>query len=261
MYRFFYWPFLYTNKAKLFKSGRLISYLGIFTIPPIYFALILQAPTITLQNLFSCLLGIILIQNLYEVGYIQNDTETIKKEKNPTMRLEQADLDYYSSNRFGIYVTRAIIDVILVGLLVYVNHGSMSVWVFLGVAHTITPIFLLYNAMRNKWNILLHFFLATLKFSSLQFLFFDSLQVNVFILSIFGYPIINLIDRAATPRFLKRFSVYYIPRTAILRAVYYWFLLVFCLVGWYFDVVKPEALVIVVYFVVYRSLIVLTRMK
>lgn len=261
MYSFFYWPYLYTNEAKLSKRGRLLSYLGIFTIPPIYFALVLQAPTITLQNLFSCLLGMILIQNLYEVGYIQNDTETIKKEKNPTMRLQQADLDYYSSNRFGIYATRAIIDFILVGLLVYLNHGLMSVWVFLGVAHTITPIFLLYNAMRNTWNILLHFFLATLKFSSLQFLFFDSLQVNVFILSIFAYPIINLIDRASTPRFLKKFSAYYIPRVAILRAVYYWFLLLFCLVGVYFDVIQPEALVIVAFFVVYRSLIAVTRMK
>src|SRR5574344_1018744 len=210
MIRFCSWPYVFTHKATLCKKGRLLSYVAIFTISPIYFALVLQSPTITLQGLLSCMLGMILIQNLYEVGYIQNDTETIKKEKNPTMRLEQSELKYYSSNRCGIYATRALIDAFLAGLLIYVGHGSLSVWVFLGVAHLIIPIFLLYNAMLNRWNLLLHFFLATLKFSSLQFLFFDSMQINVFLLSIFAYPIINLIDRAATPRFLKKISAYYI---------------------------------------------------
>lgn len=261
MHRFFYWPFAYTDRAKLSKRGRLLSYFGILVFPPVYFALVLQAPSISLINTFLCLLGVVLIQNLYEIGYIQNDTETIKKEANPTMRLNSTELEYYASKRISIYGTRIGIDLLLSALLVILGQSTSTVWVFLGVAHLITPFFLLYNYIRNKWNLLLHFLLSILKFSSLQFLFSDTMQEKVLILSIFAYPLINMFDRMATPRFNKALSAFYIPRTAQIRATYYLMLFITCLVAWAVGFYDIRCIFIIGYFFVYRSMIVLLSVK
>jgi hypothetical protein len=260
MYLFFYLPFLYTYRAKLSEKGRLLSYLIIFIFPPVYYALVLQT-SINFINALYVFLGMIITQNIYEIGYIQNDTETIKNELNPTFRLNVSELKYYGENRLGIYGYRALIDVMLCIILLFIGQASLNIYIFFGVVHLIFPFFLLYNLIRNKWNLILQFILSILKFSSVQFLFFDKMRIEIFVLSIMAYPVMHLIDRVATPRFMNRFSQYYIPRTAKFRALYYSFFLIICFFLWNSGRINIYAFFIAIYFFIYRLLIVLFRIK
>lgn len=260
MYRFFYIPFLYTYRAKLLKKGRLLSYILIFIFPPAYFALVLQS-SISAINALYVILGLIITQNLYEVGYIQNDAETIKKESNPTYRLNVDELNYYGINRNRIYILRSIIDILLCLILLIISKASCYTYVFIGTVHLITPFFFLYNTIRNKWNLVLQFILSILKFSSIQFLFLDTLSYRIFVLSIAIYPVVHLIDRLATPRYMHKFSQYYIPRTAKFRAIYYLF---FCFISyllWAYNQINIYAFLIAVYFFIYRLMIVILKIK
>lgn len=260
MYLFYYLPYLYTYRAKLSEEGRLLSYFFIFIFPPAYYALVLQT-SVNAINALYVILGLIITQNLYEIGYIQNDTETIKKESNPTYRLNVAEFNYYGVNRFRIYSFRAIIDVVLCLILLLICHASLNTYIFIGVVHLITPFFLFYNFIRNKWNLLLQFVLSILKFTSVQLLFYDTMSSEILVLSIMAYPVMHLIDRLATPRFLNRFSQYYIPRTAKFRAIYYSIFCFICFILWISGQINIYAFLIAAYFLIYRLLIVIIKIK
>lgn len=260
MYIFYYLPYFYTYRAKLKERGRLLSYFLIFILPPAYFALILP-DSINLLNILSIVLGLFITQNLYEVGYIQNDTETIKKEKNPTFRLNSKDLDYYALNRFKIYIVRFLFDLFLCALLFIISENAGNVLLFVGIVHLIIPLFVLYNSIRNYWNLLLQFILSILKFASVQFLFFENLTIINLILSVAIFPVMHLIDRIATPRFTPRFSEYYIPRTSKFRAGYYFLFCAICIALFFYGLIDIKQLIIAVYFFIYRSMIVLFNFK
>lgn len=81
------------------------------------------------KGMFSFLLcyflSVMLVYNYYEIGYIQNDTETIKKENNPTLRLTMIQLQYYKSHFILIYSSR-IFWGILLSLLLYLLSDFVS---------------------------------------------------------------------------------------------------------------------------------------
>jgi hypothetical protein len=260
MYRFFYIPYLYTYKAKLLKKGRLFSYILIFIFPPAYFALVLQT-SVSVINAIYVILGLIITQNLYEIGYIQNDAETIKKESNPTYRLNKDALNYYGKHCYRIYILRAVTDILLCLILLIITKTSCYTYVFLVIVHLIIPFFFLYNTIRNKWNLLLQLILSILKFSSVQFLFLDTFSLNIFLLSIAIYPVVHLIDRLATPRYMYKFSQYYIPRTAKFRAAYYLFFCLICFFLYVYGQINIYAFLIAAYFFAYRLLIVILKFK
>lgn len=257
---FYYIPYLYTNKAKLGKRGRLLSYFLILVIPPAYFAVVLQS-AITIQNLLYVLIGTIIVQNIYEIGYIQNDTETIKRDPTPTIRLSKEALQYYERNKFGIYAIRAFWMIILDFILLLISGFSHDIIVFLIVSTLILPIFILYNSIRNFWNLILHFIMTILKYTSVQFLFTSTFKPSIFVLSLFTYPIMNFLDRAATPRFLKKFSEYYIPRTAMYRMIYYSLLFMACGILFCLHMINILSLCIVAFYFIYRLSIFMTRVR
>jgi hypothetical protein len=257
---FFYIPYLYTNKAKLGKRGRLLSYFLILVVPPAYFAVVLQS-SISWQNLLYVFLGTIIVQNIYEIGYIQNDTETIKRDPTPTLRLDNDSLIYYERNKFAIYASRVLWMFFLDFLILLSSGFSHDIIIFLIVSTLILPIFLIYNSIRNFWNLILHFVMTILKYTSVQFLFMSSFKPGIFVLSLFAYPIMNLFDRAATPRFFKKLSDYYIPRTAMCRMIYYSIFFLISGVLFFFNMVNFLSLCIVAFYFIYRLSIFMVRVK
>jgi hypothetical protein len=260
MHALFYLPYLYTRKTRLEKKGRLLSYFLILALPSAYFAVVLQSE-ITLQNILYTLLGLIYIQNLYEIGYIQNDTETIKKETDPTLRLSKGTRHYYEQNKLGIYGIRAFIALGIGLILLCISDFNPGIQLFLFVSSLICPIFLIYNQIRTVWILALHFLLTILKYSSLQLLFFDTLRSDIFLLSIFIFPVINLLERAATQRFFKRYSAFFRPKIVLCRIGYYFSLLLVYSILWYLHHINLAAWILVAFYFVYRSAIFITKKK
>lgn len=246
-------------KTRLVAKGRVVSFLFILVFVPIYFAVVLQAH-FSLFNLLISVLGIIIIQNFYEVGYIQNDTETIKNESFPTIRLSYDALSYYEMNKKRIYFFRFLLGLFLSFVLLFLTGFTVNFGVFVFVAFVLLPTYLIYNKIRNLGNLFLHFVLTTIKFSSIQLLFLNTFSFRCFLLSILSYPIINFLDRAATPRFFPNFAHIYVFNSA--RALYYFVLLLLLTIFYStFNVTISEYLVFFFFFFYRFSIVVYFRFK
>jgi len=77
--------------------------------PSVCFAL-LQGNDFTVSAIVVSLLFTALIYTVYEIGYIANDTETIKHETNPAMRLTANELAYYERHKHLIYGFRLMLN-------------------------------------------------------------------------------------------------------------------------------------------------------
>ena len=140
---FFYLPFSYTYVSRLKSHSKLISWVIIYVIPTIYLAIFLQG-TLSVPNFLLALLGIVLIYNFYETGYIQNDTETVKRELNPTMRLSENQQAYYETHKKIIYGVRLLTGVFL--SFVFVRLSPLSGTLpFIVAVWSILLIYAVYN--------------------------------------------------------------------------------------------------------------------
>lgn len=107
------------------------------------------------------IVGVLLMFSLYEYGYIQNDCETIKKEQKPTMRLSTEELAFYEKNKTAIYSLRVIETACLLFVSYLLNVNTFLIFYSL----LILPVFLVYNAIRCKWNLHIHVVLMFLRYS------------------------------------------------------------------------------------------------
>ena len=99
---FFYLPMGYLLKTRLNSLAKFISWNIIYVFPLFYLAYIKLNFVITIIDFVEILGSIIVVYNFYEIGYIQNDTETIKRESNPTLRVSKDELEYYGKYKAKI---------------------------------------------------------------------------------------------------------------------------------------------------------------
>lgn len=62
----------------------------------------------TVQTLALSLSTLLIVECVYEIGYIQNDTETVKRDDSPTWRLNGTELDFYYQHKRVVYISRII---------------------------------------------------------------------------------------------------------------------------------------------------------
>lgn len=115
----------------------------------------------TSYDVVQFLVGLLYVYSLYEIGYIQNDCETIKNEANPTMRLTESDLALYEKHRSLIYVFRAA-QILLWGALLL--GCGVNPWI-VAYGFITLPVFLLYNTVRNKASLFVHLLLLFFRYS------------------------------------------------------------------------------------------------
>lgn len=210
---FFYTPFIYYYKTRLVDKNSLISWMLIYLLP-----IFIAASFVSQSNnlLIQYILTIILTHNLYEIGYIQNDTETVKKELNPTLRLSASELNYYCQNYIYIYAFRLFISGIITLLLMsFFDYEFNLILIWL-----IIPLFYIYNSIRNRVNLIVHFLLVICRFVLPVYV----LTSNIFIslLMVLMFPVPNLLERATE----KRFSFIWLnknvrPHIFLFRCEYY----------------------------------------
>jgi len=179
----------------------------------------------------------LVVYTLYEVGYIQNDNETTKKESNPTRRVGVSDAEYYEKNKWKIYSVRILIALAGLALLFFLGEPDSAYLLF------IIPVFYIYNSIRSVWNLPVHFILVVLRFSIPVFVINSS--ATLFLGSLLIFPVVNLLERASEPRFgLVWFQNFQLSDKGKGRYIYYMMVLVLLLscivlggvVGWDGDV-------------------------
>ena len=190
----FYVPVLYAIRTRFLKRTKL----GIFFwfaeyLFPVLLSLLLA--NIEPISIFQMLLSVVCVYCFYEIGYIQNDCETIKKEENPTLRLSEDELKIYERNKWNIYMTRGVLGILF--SMYYIQQGIPSC-TLLPVLWGIIPLYLLYNSMRNRLNQYLVLFLMVYRYG-VPFFLYTHFNWNCYLLLliIISYPIPTFIQICA----------------------------------------------------------------
>jgi hypothetical protein len=197
-----------------------------------------------------------LVYTIYEVGYIQNDTESIKKEKNPTLRLGEKDLAYYERHKRTIYAARVALGAAGAALLLWRPNSSCAAVAFCCLLSALIPCYCLYNNIRNGWALPINSTLIFIRYAA-PLLATGCLSGEVAAAIVFGYPLINFIERAATSKLAIPFFAPLISskqRLAAFRICYYLAVLAPALCYHFFVASIPVFLFLMIYYLTYRCL-------
>jgi hypothetical protein len=170
-------------------------------------------------------LYITVVYNFYEIGYIENDTETIKRERFPTIRLNQILFNYYESHKHIIYIYRIFLGIFLSVLTYIVSSDKNGTIIALILALMLLPIYYCYNHIRNIFNLYLRIPLVMIRFCGYQFLYLDNFNWIIFIASLFIFPVTDFIETASQDRFYQKWAQRCVLRPGIFcYRMYYYFI-------------------------------------
>lgn len=116
------------------------------------------------DSFFYVTIGLASIYSVYEIGYIYNNAETIKKENAPTLRFSDEDLCFYENKKVIIFASKFFISLLLAFLLV---GEQKIIYFFLWVAlfFLAVVVFFIYNSYRGIANFYLQLPLSVIRFS------------------------------------------------------------------------------------------------
>ncbi len=243
-FNFFFVPFFYFIKTRAKSDIKVISWVLIYIFPIFIFDFIYNH-----QLSFKSILISAFIYTLYEIGYIYNDTETIKKEKKPTIRLREESFSFYEGNKVVIYFSRLIIAILLNVFYVYLYNDLNINYIWF-----ILPVFFVYNLTRSRFNLILHFFLVILRYSLPFYIFTNDIYSILF--SCFLFPIINLIERCSEQRFnISNFQKFILSNKKNGRYIYYFIVfIVFLFLHLQFKFIDISYVLIAFYYFLFRYL-------
>ena len=139
-------PFYYLFYSRLKSNISRIAWIFTYIIP-----IFIVSYLSNIEFIFTFLL-IFSIYFTYEIGYIYNDCEVIKKEINPTLRLKKEDIQYYEKYKLIIYSIRILFLSIIIGI-IYLSYPYYINPVFYTLGG-ISFLYIIHNSIRNHWNIL-----------------------------------------------------------------------------------------------------------
>lgn len=145
-------------------------------------------------------LAVLFVYNLYEIGYIENDTETIKCEENPTLRLTENQLKFYYAHRFSIYAVRFIVSVVFVIMLINVTGGKNIAYPIL-FAYLLIPSYLIYNRTRSGWSQPIYLWLMTVRHVAVAWICTECFGGWDAVFIILAYPFPTFVSRLAIKKF------------------------------------------------------------
>jgi hypothetical protein len=252
----FYIPFIYTLETRFESRTKRIAWCFTYFIPvALTFFLIYYNiyQHISVESIAVFLLGILTIYNTYEIGYIENDTELVKHEKNPTMRLNNSDLSYYEENKIQIYSLRIFLTIIiLASLQIIQSNDSIE---FAVAIFSLLVIFIIYNSTRSRLNLLLQFFLSSSRYLSVCLLILQPSNYSSFLIFVFIFPVINFIEWTTKERFKIKRLIKYHDRIYLIRVIYYTELFVIGYLCFTNNQFYIEYLTVMFYMLAYRTIV------
>lgn len=219
MFLLFHIPFFYTFNSRIDNLYKRLSWFFIYLIPVVFSPSFISINHINTANLILAILGVVIIYNFYEIGYIYNDTETTKNELNPTIRLTNKQLMFYEKNKKSIYLSRLLLGISL-NLIILI---TLKTYLFFLSSSLILLFFIIYNNMRNNLNLIIHFILSSLRFCTIPLLFtMHSNQIEIIVYMIILFPLLNTLERSHEEKFkFKKRLNHRITNSADGRYYYY----------------------------------------
>ena len=244
----FYLPVLYFFHTRVTSGAARASWCLIYLVP-LSLTLSVFSPDASWHAFVLLLSGCLAIYSVYELGYIENDTMTIRSEHKPTIRLSQTQMAYVDQHWYQIVVIR----VLVASLLLAASYGAPGFNWFALALLCLIPTFTFYNRIRGRANALLHPLLVGIRFCAPLILLKPEPEILLFGFLLF--PLLNSLERAAEARYqLPGLQAIWLTNQVSGRWSYYGILLAGLLVAWQLSGISLWLLLPVAYMLVYRVL-------
>lgn len=170
----FYIPLLYTLKTRYIGILGFISFLITSVFPSIlYFYIFIKDENIN-QSGISFLCSYLIVNSIYEIGYIINDVYSSRKEKSPTLRLSKQELEFGEKNILRIINIRLLFIILHYSILICLNNVKSVLYIF---CLLLMSIYLVHNNINSRYRFLSNSLLVTFRFL-VPFLIFP-IQMNL----------------------------------------------------------------------------------
>lgn len=246
----FYYGFSTRTKTLFYK----ISFIAIIVFPILIVCMFSNHKLLYILPRF--ILAFISMYCVYEIGYIFNDTYTVRFETNPTYRLHQKErlkVERWANLLIAIRIFIVIISCMGLFYLGVENFNYFTLMLgLLNVAYA------LHNFYRSKMNILTILLVLIFKYCAIPILFMPlNVYIYYFIGLMFSVPILRTIEFAAKPEYgIKLFSNFKYDR---FRVYYYAFfsVLLFLIRGYEYKIIN-NIFILYLYLLLFRTVCLLS---
>ncbi len=242
---FLYFPFIYTFHTRLLSLSSKIAWFATYLIP-----VLITCWYFKFDFFFSFFL-ISIIYTAYELGYIFNDCELVKKENNPTLRLNKTEIAHYEKHKMFIFFIRLSFLVVLLSVVYFYYNGYffyLTITVLL-----ILSTYTVYNNMRNNFNLPLYSFLVFCRYFIFFVIFVKSFTLAISLYLV--YPLCVTLEFSTKKRFITSHFMKF--KNFDKFRLFYYFILLVIVVFLYFSSTLfyiDLFLYLTFYFFVYRLL-------
>lgn len=254
MYLFIIVPFLYFLKTRLKSKVQKVSWLFVYFVPNIFIYFYITGFDLSTKNILLMVISIVLINYIYENGYMQNDIILTKKEKNPNLRIDGEMLFNVRKNILSIFFIRFFIVVILLTTIFLLVNDFTIFLKYLLVVLLLQVLYLVYNNIRNIGNLYLILPLSYLRFYGfiLPLVEFENL-IEFITFTTLLYPFLKMLEFTKQPRYnLPNFSKL-VGNVDIFRIKYYGVLAGITILYFFiFESTLQYFIVIVIYYLLFR---------
>jgi len=248
----FYLPFVYLFKSRLKSKMNKISWFIIYIIP-IYFIGLSVSNTELLNYSLIFILAVIVFNSVYELGYLENDIQTTKKESNPTYRIDEKTYNFLDNNYAKIIVFK-IITIISILIFTYLLfEDKVYIINFIIGLTTIRFFFYLHNKIRNQLNILTFFLLSSTKYILPLVLVLNLNELFSVWYILFLFPILRSIEHSTKIKYKLNKWAEIIGNHDLFRIKYYLIVFVVSVYFYFSNLIEYSFLIFILYFLLYRT--------
>lgn len=169
--------------------------------------------------------------NFYEIGYLENDAITIKREKSPTLRIPDQEIMFIQANFKKLSFLRMLIGIFLLIIIYSLIEYTLSFYLFVLAILLARVFFYLHNNIRNRLNIITYHFLSTTKFFVFPLLLVPNKEqlAPLLIALYFSFPLPRTIEHAVKTKYNLGALKAMVGELDTFRLKYYLFLVVIAL--------------------------------
>lgn len=251
-------PMYYTFHSRFKTINDKISWMIIYFIPVLLLTVINFDLTSYSSKSFFFIV-IMTVYSVYELGYIENDVVTIKKEKKPTIRIKFSEIEFIEKNYRKIICLKLVVIKLLLISLALVNWCldlNLNIYSFVLLLVLMKTAFYFHNSIRNNFNILTFFLLSVLKYIT-PVILFVGIQKNIYLFAfiLFMFNIPRTLEHSTKIKYNYVLLQKIIGNHDTFRVKYYFATLVFILIIRIFVNFNFLYLFIIVWFFTYRAFV------
>ena len=207
---FYYVPILYLFHTRLKSLPEIISW-TIFYLLPIF---VIGCNIVTISNVIYIILAILFVYTFYEVGYIFNDAILIKKEKNPTLRLTDIELEYVYHNFSKIMIVRTVWAILILSLFYFSGFHYISASLG-GIG--ILLIYYFYNTTRSNFSAILYYLLISFSFCVLFMILYQHIPLLLLVMQ----PLLATLEYTGKKKLFNGMFTWFIAYKEYTRFIWY----------------------------------------